>query len=227
MIKASAKLIAVLLVLGSLSNVWGASFCASMTVSDCCRIQASVPPANVANDQSSHSSGQNMSESSLMTMKHHSMSADESEMDGMMDCDKEGDASTNAAPSQIESAPLSDADRSDQSALTASSDESTLVESLSDIPSDGNSGEILVADSIEQPEDACPTCIAHSGQNQGLIVFGGNSSQTANEDTVLLPVYWYYRAPSVRPPSLRGRPRQHAPPSLNEPTYILIRVFLI
>ena len=87
--------------------------------------------------------------------------------------------------------------------------------------------ELVSANRIEEPVDACTHCMSHSG-TQNAPISSVSAPDQSNKDlgSIPLPVSRFLARP-VTTLARIGLPREHAPPESNAPRHILFNVFLI
>ena len=90
-----------------------------------------------------------------------------------------------------------------------------------------SSDQLVPADRLEQPLDACTHCMSHSDMQNAPISSVSVADQSNKDfDSNPLPVSRFLVRPSMTLGQI-GLPREHAPPGIHSPRYILISVFLI
>jgi len=101
---------------------------------------------------------------------------------------------------------------------SAGSDEVALLSS---------SEELVQANSLELPIEACTHCMMHSGaQNSPISSVSVPDQSNKDIDSVPLPVSRFLTRPAMTLAQL-GLPREHAPPGSSAPRHILNNVFLL
>lgn len=177
--------LALLLVMGSLGQVFAAAFCPRMLGRDCC-------PTKTANDQHSVPSHQHMQGMAMDTLANESLPMNSTDMEGMVMDDAK------VSPSLVinEVTPLS------------------------------TSEEVIPANKLELPIDACTHCMSHSGMQNAPVSSVSVTDQSKDLGSVPLPVS-KFPVRSAMTLSQSGLPREHAPPGITVPRHILISVFLI
>jgi hypothetical protein len=197
--------LALLLVMGSLSNLFAAAFCPRMLGRDCCLAKTTNNPHGTHCHQHVQSmtmhaiAEETMSMNGVeihggMAMAEDSMSTSDGDMTGM----------TMAGP--------------DAPPSNRASDETFVA---------FNSQELASENKVDLPMDACPHCASHSGmQNAPVSSVSVPNRSDKDPGSVLLPVSRFLSQRAMSSSQI-GLPREHAPPGNLVPRYILIGVFLI
>lgn len=98
---------------------------------------------------------------------------------------------------------------------------------IDDVTLLSSSEELVPANRVQLPIEACTHCMTHSGA-QNAPVSSASVPDQSNKDigSVPLPVSRFLIQPPM-PLAQIGLPREHAPPGSSAPRHILINVFLL